>query len=770
MVIFCQKRIINAISYITYRVKHVTSTTVKWTKRAILILAIIPILLFLAFAGAVSLIDFNQYKPEIEQEVSKLTQREFKIEGEVKVSILPFMFHLGDIRLKNKAGFDAENFMSMKEAQIELSLRELFLQKTLKVISLELIEPKLHFIKKAQGNNWSDIELFSSVLPRDNLPQKAKLSQSSEVSHFNEFKSNTAESQYTGFQKVSLLKVQAESSEADIVNDVPKVSEDVPLSATQSQPEKVNLGQVTSSWKLESIVVKNAQIDFTDLEQNFTVSLKKANLLSFDVEPNKPFQIISDFVYEHSQTKRLFDFEINAKMLLAKQYSQLHLTNWHGVFRLQLPKELARPDVRLTTQGENLMIDFSNQQIFIKRALLNGLNSEVETSFNGSFGAKPTFEGDFRVKDVNIKSWIEHLGFVLPELAVDTSLTNATGTFQWKWDGETLGLKEIDAKLDQSNITGSVSIPFAFTGMTSQAPMQFDLQVSNLILESYRFKRTQSIGEDSEMTRPGQSDEWVYPIPVAFLESSNLEGQLQLVDFSALQKQAKQVHVAFTNLKGQLALAPLDIELGKGVIKSKFLADLTQSTPMYFWKGQTKSLPLSDLVVSSVSPIDGVLDSHFSLKTQGINAQDLAKNLQGTINANIEQAKVYGLDLNQLLQGEMALVSNQPVFTQFEQIKLIGQFDDGIFTPKRFLAKAERFKGSGIGALDLNAQTVSGDLRLLIDNPSEALAELRDVVIPLTFKGDMMQPHWSVNLAELSPKIIEKSPALSALQAMIENQ
>ena len=178
----------------------------------------------------------------------------------------------------------------------------------------------------------------------------------------------------------------------------------------------LNIGQVNDSWQLESLAIKNAQIDYHDAVQNFTVSLKKLNLLTFDVEPNQPFQISSDFSYEHSHSPRLFDFEINAQMLLAKRYSQLHLANWHGVFRLQLPEDQNRPDIRLTTSGENLMVDFAEQNIYVQKATLEGLNSEVETTFDGSFGANPAFEGDFNAKEINIKSWVEHLGFPAPKM------------------------------------------------------------------------------------------------------------------------------------------------------------------------------------------------------------------------------------------------------------------------------------------------------------------------------------------------------------------
>ncbi|WP_040727478.1 AsmA family protein [Thiomicrorhabdus sp. Kp2] len=711
-----------------------TKTTIKWTKRAILILAIIPILLFLAFAGAVSLIDFNQYKPQIEQEVAQLTQRDFKIEGEVKVSILPFMFHMGDMRLKNQPGFETENLMTMKEAQIELSLRALFLEKKLKVISLELIEPHVHFIKQADKNNWSDIKFLAGLFSANQLAEI--VSQERQTARLN-----------TAHYDVS-------------VNDLAKKV----VSSTHAK--SLNLGQVNDSWQLESLAIKNAQIDYSDREQNFSVSLKKANLLTFDIEPNKPFQVNSDFVYEHSQSPRVFDFEINAQMLLAKQFSQLHLANWHGVFRLQLPKEQNRPDIRLTTSGENLMVDFSQQQIYVKKAVLEGLNSQVETSFDGSFGANPVFEGEFDAKEINIKSWVEHLGFPAPEMADQKALSQASGTFHWRWDGKKLSIEQVKVKVDESDITGYLSIPFGSMDSVN-ATTVFDLTVKDFSLEDYLIKTASNIPTASQVTRPGGLKKGIYPIPISFLQTTSLQGKLTLVDFRALDRQAQRIDLELNSRNGKLELAPFDIAFLQGIVESKLLADLSKPQPEYFWKGRTKSLSLSEVSVKGQQPVTGTLDSHFALKTEGVNPIDWAKNLQGNINANIEQARVYGLDLNQLLQGQVALNAQQPLFTEFNSLQVNGQFTDGVFTPKRFLATAERFKGTGNGELSLVNQQVKGDLHLQIDKPSEALSELKGLVIPLTYQGDMMNPSWSVNLAELNPKIIDSSPVLSALQTLI---
>ena len=691
-----------------------TQTTLKWTKRASLILAIIPILIFLGFAGAVSLIDFNQYKPQIEKEVSKLTHRDFRIEGEVKVSVLPFMFHLSNMTLKNAEGFESDNLMTMKEAQIELSLKQLFLERTLKVMSLELIEPKFHFIQQVDKNNWEDIPMLAGFFPAEKM---AKL------------------------RYASVNNGDADAHFKKVVSDSPAKS--------------VPIATINKGWSLESLVIKNAQLDYTHKVQDFTVSLKKANLLAFDVLPNQPFKINSDFIYEHSQSPRTFDFQINGKLLLANHYTQLHLTNWHGVFRLQLPKELNKPDIRLTTAGQNLMVDFTHQQIYIKEAQLAGLEAEVLTSFQGEFGANPIFEGVFEASKINLKKWIEHLGLPAPEMVNPKSLTDAAGKFDWRWDGKVLKLQQIDAKLDEAKVSGSLNLP-----LNSLLPLEFDLVVNNFDTEAYLAKVPTELKDASSNT--------YYPIPLSAIESLTAEGKLQLIDSKIMHLTVKQVDVELSAEQGKLVLAPLDLVFKNGQLQSKLIAELTTNKYDFLWKGQTKNLALDNLAESDSTKLSGVLDSHFAMQTTGINSQQWIANLQGSLNADIANLKVYGLDVNQLLVGQLTLNKSAEIYTGFKNVQVNGRIIDGVFIPKRMQAQSERFNATGNGTLDLATQQVAGNLLVSIEKPSELLADLKGVAIPLKYEGDLNQPNWSVNMADLSPKLIQQSPVLGALESLLQ--
>lgn len=682
----------------------------KWTKRVISVVVIIPVLLFLAFAGAVNLIDFNQYKPQIEQEVGKLTNREFKIEGNVEVSVLPFMFHLEQISLSNPPGFKESQLMTMKEVQIELSLRKFFLDSELKIRSLELIEPKLHFIEQADTNNWTDIPLLAAVFPVDKLVEIAQLR------HANIMPSDSV-----------LAK---------------------PTASDNSQPNMVESKLVAfkQKWSLESLVVKNAEIAYSHKQQDFTVRLKQANLLAFDVLPNEAFQINSDFIYEHSQSPRTFDFEINGQLLLANNYSQLHLSNWNGVFRLQLPAENNRPDIRLSTSGKNLMVDFKHQQIYVNAAQLRGLDAEVNMSFQGEFGVNPVYEGVFEASNINLINWIEHLGLPKPETLNKEALKEAGGKFSWRWDGEALKLNEIEVKLDDSSVTGYLDLPFA-----KDQPVRFDLKLNQFDSQRYAFSDNVKV----KITRPGGNIErLILGSALSLFTERDSVGKLELSNVRFADVQTENIQLDIQSRAQKIVVAPFDVLFQQGALHSKLEMELGLSIPTVNWQGQTDNLDLQQL--QGVSPqLLGLLSSHFYVNSFGSDEKSLIANLNGTFNANLTRVKLFGLDVNQLLSGEMLLNSRAPSYTEFDELKVHGKINNGIYIPKRVLAKSERFSALGFAEVDLVKQQVLGLLEVTVEKPSESLTRLKGVRIPVTFQGALAAPNWSVNLAQLSPKLFK---------------
>ncbi|QCU90965.1 AsmA family protein [Thiomicrorhabdus sediminis] len=683
----------------------------KWTRRLLTLLITIPILLFLAFAGAVKLMDFNQYKPQIEKEIAELTQREFVIDGDIEVSVLPFMLSIGQMTLKNPQGFEQPNLLTIKEAQLELSLPDLFLEQNLNIKSLELIEPSITFIKRENDNNWQDMPLFASLDKRVGL---ARLQPA----------------MITGQQANMLVEVA----------NAPAQKATAPVSASNEK------------WVLENFSVQDAQVRFINQVDDFEISLKQVDLLAFDVLPHEPFRINSHFIYEHSESPRTFEFEVNAKLALSDDYSQLYLSDWNGVFRLQLPREDNRPDIRLATSGKNLMVDFRHQQLYVHKAQLKGLNAEVETSFQGEYGANPSYKGEFSAESIDIPRWLDSLGLPMPEGVAPQALKNTAGKFSWSWDGQWLKLDKIDLQLKQQDkadakLSGKISWALQATGQST-----FDLQISAL--------DSNALAQHPAKTEQGAQFNHIDQALLALISQAlkqqldkpdrgdKLLGKLQLADVRVANVGIKQINAEIHVKDKRLEIAPLDIEFAQGKLTSQFA--FNGKTQQLSWQGGAEKLSLGAFLPSNKS-LDGVLDSRFYWRTQGIKPAQWQQNLNGLWNNRLTQAKVYGMDVNGLLGGEIVLhTANlaKQAYTEFSRIDIQGSWQQGIYAPKRFSAQSERFQGNGYFSWNLFEEQIEGQLLLTLQASNLLTALLQGSQIKLLFAGPVAAPKWSINLAQ----------------------
>ncbi len=96
-----------------------------------LILIVIAVLLLALFAF-VATFDANNYKSEIIEQVEEATGRDFTIDGEINLSIFPWVgLKVDDVALGNEKGFKAAQFASIKQLDIRVNVLPL-LKKGLK--------------------------------------------------------------------------------------------------------------------------------------------------------------------------------------------------------------------------------------------------------------------------------------------------------------------------------------------------------------------------------------------------------------------------------------------------------------------------------------------------------------------------------------------------------------------------------------------------------------------------------------------------------------
>lgn len=138
-------------------------------------------LVLLAAATIMLLVDPNDYRDEITAAVQKATGRELRIDGDLSLSLFPWLgISLGDTRLSNAGGFAEENFARVAAVDVSVKLLPL-LQQRIEMKTLSLRGLRVSLSRTVEGrNNWDD--LFAAPSGDANLSKSKPVATSSKAS------------------------------------------------------------------------------------------------------------------------------------------------------------------------------------------------------------------------------------------------------------------------------------------------------------------------------------------------------------------------------------------------------------------------------------------------------------------------------------------------------------------------------------------------------------------------------------------------------------
>ncbi|NJO12631.1 MAG: AsmA family protein [Gammaproteobacteria bacterium] len=115
-------------------------------------------LVVIALIAVLLIVDPNDYKEEIAEAVRDRTGRDLKLEGELRLSVFPWLaIETGRAELGNAAGFGPGPFLTLERADVGVRLFPL-LRGDMQVRRLELDGLKVSLVKDADGkSNWADL-------------------------------------------------------------------------------------------------------------------------------------------------------------------------------------------------------------------------------------------------------------------------------------------------------------------------------------------------------------------------------------------------------------------------------------------------------------------------------------------------------------------------------------------------------------------------------------------------------------------------------------
>ncbi|PLA75271.1 hypothetical protein CYQ88_01510 [Hydrogenovibrio sp. SC-1] len=680
----------------------------KWLNRLILVFIGVPIIVLLGFVGAISLIDFNQYKPQIEAEFQQRVGYDLKIEGAIEVSPLPFSLQVHQIILKNPPGYSRENIAQIKSMRASLSLVSLFLQRRLDFLGVEFDSPSLYLEVSPNGEkNWQALK--------------------KRLLHSTQFQTSQS-----GFQTVA--------------NEI---------GSTDSAAEPISF-----SWQLDSLIWQNSRVEWVN-QQNLThLTLEKFDLMAFDLAPNQPFKLLTNFDLATSLMAADASAHLTSKLMLNNNLSEWQLSDWVGNVRLILPVAAGIPETRVELSGDSANLFWEKGQFHVKQAQFSSLESTVLADFTGAFEARGvSHQGSLMASKINLRHWFRHAGVTLPDFLNEKALTDFSVSLDWSQSADQLSIESLKLTLDDTLLQGHFWRKSA--EKEGQSPqLQFDLTLDNLDLETYRARvqaklsspaKPKTGSTDKKPLEAMASDDKTYlPIglPIATLQALNSQGQLHVKQLKLWQIELDAMEISLTASKGHLTLAPFDVQLYGGELRSKLQIDVSGKTPAY--KGSVKLMDLDLLPFLStawqMNQLEGQLNGHFDFMSRGVNGKLLTQNLQGNLTANVSQGSLKGLDLNKVLAGQTTKSTDK---TAFSELKLKSHLQQGKLIVDRLNVESERFSAIGTGQLSMLKGFYKGKLFTTYHNPPESLETFSGLEIPIQVKGPIDRLRWSVELDKL---------------------
>ncbi|AWH89865.1 outer membrane assembly protein AsmA [Limnobaculum parvum] len=249
---------------------------------------------------------------------------------------------------------------------------------------------------------------------------------------------------------------------------------------------------------------------------------------------------------------------------------------------------------------------------------------------------------------------------------------------------------------------------------------------------------------------------------LTFLQSFNAQLDLEINNLVYHGVPASAVVMKGSNQQGNAVIDTLQAVIAGGSVKATGTIDATSAMPKITIKPMVQDVALGDLLKTLNYPqtLTGAMTAQGTFNNVNSNINDFEKGWQGYAHVNINQARLHGLNIQQLIQ-QAASRSNSDVkgmehyerYTEVKNLVVDTVFNQGQLKVTRMNGASEFLTVAGTGILNLPDQ--SCDMRLNINvmqgwqGKSEIVSLLQKSVIPLRIYGPWNKLNYQLNVEQI---------------------
>ncbi|HEX5787827.1 MAG TPA: AsmA family protein [Woeseiaceae bacterium] len=666
------------------------------------------------------LFDPNDYRDRIAGAVEAETGREFRIEGELSLSIFPWLaVEMGRTELGNAEGFGPEPFATFESAALSVRLLPLLLRQEIEVGRARLAGLDLNLAVDADGrSNWQD-----------------------------------------------LAERQAQEP-GEAPGDAPDEA---------GGPAALDIG---------SVELTGANLTYADAQAGTTYRLQNLNATTGTIRPGEPvgFEAGFDFAMEPGDTAGTVAVEATLTQgetalalgdltVTANLTGETPLTVTLGIQAFELDLGTGVVTVReLAVEGQlagETPVDFAVAAPAISadteasrldpgtisfRAFNVEGRADVEPfSFAGELTPVATIEVDA----FSPKSLMEALGIEPPPTADPQALTRLVLSARAVVGTESVVLDELSMTLDETDFTGELVAPLDPAG-------RFEL---SLAADAINADRYMAPPDAADAAGPA-AEEPPLEIPVDLIRSLNAGGTVTIGEVLLGGMTFSDVELGVNSADGSLRLHPLTAAFFDGRYEGDIRIDATGDVATLSANETIRDVSLAPLArtVFEQDNITGLVNGTFRLQGRGNDMADIQRTLSGNLSFSLADGAYEGVDIWYQLRRARALFRQEtppepvlPARTPFSDVTATGTVTDGVMQNDDFVALLPFMRLTGAGSVNLVSGEIDYELTgNVFDRPEgvEASAgevgDLAKAVVPLSIGGTLTEPKVGVDVAGLA--------------------
>ena len=745
-------------------------------------------LVIVAIIAVVLLIDPNDYREQIANVVEEQTGRELRIDGEIKLSLFPWLgLELGQLELGNAAGFAEEPFAGMRRVDLRVKLLPLLrMRAEVDTIVLHGMTLNLHCLEDGLCN-WDDLAGEGEEVP--SMP--AQEADTAEGPLLDQILADLA----IGGIEILDANISWRDDQAGLLAQLRNFNlRTGAISLQQAIPLQLDAAISLNEPALEASIDLNTRIALDLGAQRYLLDATRLLLearselipgghlklsLSADLAADLEAQtaVVKNLLLQGMGLELAANIDAADIMGDPKAQGNLRVELKDATAlstMVELPEGIDARALAGTRLGTAFKLDLGSAQSLelnqLQLAAL-GLELDLQVAIKELLG-EPQISGSLSSNEFVPRQLLTTLGVELPEMADPNTLILAQLGMGFDAGLDHASLKDIKIRFDQSNLSGSASV------RSFEAPIiryQFDLDE----IDADRYLPPPSEEEETTVAGSGQAAEpEEIELPLELLRSLDIDGSFRLGKVKVMNLHSSEIHKTLRAEKGLFRIHPIGAQLYGGIYGGDLRFDVRQDTPKLSMDEQLNGVQAGPLLKDFMGEdyASGKANLAIKASAEGLDPMQVRRTLNGSGSFSFEDGQIKGLNIGHLLRQGYALYKKQDApaeeTRQTDFTALRGSFTirDGLVNTSDLSARSPVFQIAGKGSVNLVSEQL--DMRLdttiissLKDAANQEINELRGLTVPITIKGSFADPKIGVDVggvlrARLEQAVDEKKREL----------